>query len=66
MASDPNARRDKALESIARELAKTNKLLGEIIRLQKVKGGIITPSEYFHPAEHEPHTVETEGSNALE
>jgi hypothetical protein len=30
MAQDPNARRDKALENIARELSQTNKLLAKI------------------------------------
>lgn len=32
MVSDPNTRRDKALEDIARELVKTNKLLEKVER----------------------------------
>lgn len=54
MAGDPNARRDKALESIARELGETNKLLKQIERNTRRVTFKNTPEREEPPTEYIP------------
>lgn len=55
MAGDPNARRDKALETIARELGEANKLLARIERnTRRVTFKDSPPDPYDVPQQPQP------------
>lgn len=64
MVSDPNTRRDKALEDIARELAKTNKLLEKVERnTRPVK---FTNHPYLEPTLGSDHPSGADSANGPE
>jgi hypothetical protein len=61
MAGDPNRDRDRALRDIAGYLKSIDGRLRKLVRLQELRSGVTTPTEYFNRGDDDDSTDPANG-----